>query len=1446
MVLHLRTLLISSCFMAFAACGGDSNPPELLAPSVEIGENQSVNEGESVALSPSVIDVDTEDEDLSYVWEQVSGPSVSLSSTSTRNISFIAPEVDQTSTITLRLTVSDQDDHSTSDTVNVVISNVDSPPNTAPIVDAGDDFNAVSGTSVTLNATVTDDDSTLTYNWVQIDGLVVSFSANTAEDPVVTLPARSERYIVTLRLSVSDGVHVVSDDVSITVRAADGEDLPPTVHAGTDQTVSSGSQVSLAGSATDDGASLTTTWVHVSGPAVTLDNASNPTTGFTAPIVASDQTIVLRLTADDGVNAMVSDEVNIHVLAPVINLPPVVNAGSGQIVDEGARVSLNASVTDDNNAATILWQQISGPSVVLSDANVLNPSFSAPGVDQQAVVVLRLSADDGVNDTVSHDVSITINNISENNPPVVNAGNDQTVDPGTLVSLSGSANDSDGDPLTLDWQQLSGPTVSLNNSASANASFTAPENGGSVIVLRFSADDDENAVVYDDIRITINSEDAPPQVTLSPEQSVNEGASFVVDAAIVDEGDYTVQWVQVSGPTLAITTPNQEDLTLMAPAVDSDQTIVLRLTVDDNVNDPVVAQTSITIRDLPANNPPTANAGADQQVQEGSVVTLSGTVTDDNDAASITWSQVSGPSVTLSNANEATAQFTAPLVTEQTLLEFRITADDGVNEPVSDTVVVTVENIAVVVNAGEDQTVFAGESVQLNAVIDGLDSPDITWSQLSGPTITFSNATIANPTFVAPDVAVVTQVEIRLSVAVPGQDSITDSLLVNVSPGADVNVSYAATARDDRLACYKGNAEAACNLRTYQVMAVSFIDGDSGANWSDAYGLNHNSGDVQGIINSLDYIQDLGMNAIWITPLFVSNTDDERRSSTGYFASNYFQIDSRFGSLEQARTLVDQAHARGIYVFFDGVFGHFWSNVEQRSYNGATLPSNRGSGKASYPADLAFFQDVATYWIRELKIDGWRLDVANEVPAAYWDDIRFAVEQASKEVTYTNSAGQTVNPLGYMVGEVWKGAPEIASAVYGSEGSPALLSAFDFPMRYAAMQTFAVEESWDETGPDTFHINGLKPASRLQSRFLADHGAYPSHAMPNLMLSNHDILRFGDLLQRGEITDTYEDEYWNRYRTVHSFQAAYSGPITLFYGEEIGQEVQGFANRLSIYECSNQNKCDDHVSRIDGKIEGVNASLTQRESALRDYIRSLMNLREQHPALPNGSRTHIYSNEDIYIDRKDNGDDNILYVVNVSDDPVSLALLDSAIGSEGVLEDLLGDYDVERQGDRYFITVPGHTAYFFDITDPTAEGPQQRTGSLTGTGPLADCAAPDSAEVGPLGTDIYIRGNYSGGDNFAATPASHALRYKGDNIYQVVISETANSFGFKFADEDWMHEFAVEASGAIIIGTTQTMAAASGPGSESSIIIPQTGDYVFSFQVNNSLDGGDMMVSLCP
>lgn len=488
-------------------------------------------------------------------------------------------------------------------------------------------------------------------------------------------------------------------------------------------------------------------------------------------------------------------------------------------------------------------------------------------------------------------------------------------------------------------------------------------------------------------------------------------------------------------------------------------------------------------------------------------------------------------------------------------------------------------------------------------------------------------------------------------------------------------------------ACY-GDDQLACNLRIYQVMVESFVDGDGSANYGVGYGPSRHNGDLQGIIDSLDHIKSLNVNAIWLTPVFDScagQGGDDKLDATGYFACDFFNVDPNFGSNAKLKQLVDGAHQRGLYVFLDGVFGHV-------NKVGVSKPSPEGrlpaltSGGADYPGQLvdyskpeslAYFKEVARYWVERYGIDGWRLDQAYQLSLDEWRAIRREVEQASAA---RKAAGQQWGTLGYMVGEVWKGADDIRAQAYGSSDNPALSSAFDFPLRYGILQALAVEESG----------KGGQGASVLDASWNKVEN-YPSHAMPNLMLGNHDLVRFGDLLERGNLNPA---DYWQRHKAAFSFMAARSGPITFYYGEEFGDEVPGFAAKVS-GDCAAQGLCDDHVARSDGKVPGVTGFVPGSEQAeLKEWLAQLLALRAKHPALYQGERVKLVADGSLYGDIKQTAGEQVVYLLNLSTSVLSYNLPTGKLRSGSALVDLQSGERLAIGGNSVTVDLPPLTGRF--------------------------------------------------------------------------------------------------------------------------------------------------------
>ncbi len=160
------------------------------------------------------------------------------------------------------------------------------------------------------------------------------------------------------------------------------------------------------------------------------------------------------------------------------NQAPVANAGPDQTVNEGALVNLNGNGSSDPDGSplTFLWTQTGGPAVALSSSTSPTPTFTAPQVAANTILTFQLVVNDGTVNSLPDTVNITVLNVSVNQPPIANAGLDQNVNEGSLVTLNGSgSSDPDGNPLTFFWTQTAGPAATLSNSTSATPTFTAPQ-----------------------------------------------------------------------------------------------------------------------------------------------------------------------------------------------------------------------------------------------------------------------------------------------------------------------------------------------------------------------------------------------------------------------------------------------------------------------------------------------------------------------------------------------------------------------------------------------------------------------------------------------------------------------------------------------------------------------------------------------------------------------------------------------------------------------------------------------------------------------------------------------------------------------------------------------------------------------------------------------------------
>jgi hypothetical protein len=249
---------------------------------------------------------------------------------------------------------------------------------------------------------------------------------------------------------------------------------------------------------------LTYDWQQVAGSlSVTLDfiDPAHPT--FTAPNVPrGGATLTFQLVVNDGTQDSEPDTVDITIKD--VNHPPVADAGPDQTIQEGSPVALDGSASYDldNDDLTFSWAQTGGPTVALAATDTAQPSFTAPTVGSAGeTLTFQLTVGDGLA-SATDEINVMVDNV--NHSPTASAGDDQTTDEGGSVTLHGSGTDPDNDPLTYEWTQFSGPTVTLSGTTSPTPNFTAPAVGAGGADLMFEL------VVRDDGLL----ESEPDQVTV--------------------------------------------------------------------------------------------------------------------------------------------------------------------------------------------------------------------------------------------------------------------------------------------------------------------------------------------------------------------------------------------------------------------------------------------------------------------------------------------------------------------------------------------------------------------------------------------------------------------------------------------------------------------------------------------------------------------------------------------------------------------------------------------------------------------------------------------------------------------------------------------------------------------------------------------------------------------
>lgn len=331
------------------------------------------------------------------------------------------------------------------------------------------------------------------------------------------------------------------------------------------------------------------------------------------------------------------------------------------------------------------------------------------------------------------------------------------------------------------------------------------------------------------------------------------------------------------------------------------------------------------------------------------------------------------------------------------------------------------------------------------------------------------------------------------------------------------------------------------NAVVYNIFPDSFADGyrsicNSKNKIVEIEGQKYRSkcgGTLLGILQNLDYIQGLGFNCIYLNPIFAAGEYHK------YDIVDYYNIDPCMGTEEDFRRLTEEIHSRGMHIIIDGVFNHcswyfpFFEDVirngEKSEYTDwfydlqfpVKRPETEGETpeyacfayepkmpklNTSNPKVQEYFANVGKYWIEKFHVDGWRLDVANEVDRNFWRNFRKAVK--------------TANPKAVLIGEVWENSESWLKG-----------DAFDSTMNYDFRKHCRDYFAMEKTSASEF-------AGGMTDMLLR----YPiqiSRGQLNL-LDSHDVARFLSLCKGNK----------NKWMAAFAYLCMAPGVPSVFYGDE--------------------------------------------------------------------------------------------------------------------------------------------------------------------------------------------------------------------------------------------------------------------------------------------------------
>lgn len=463
----------------------------------------------------------------------------------------------------------------------------------------------------------------------------------------------------------------------------------------------------------------------------------------------------------------------------------------------------------------------------------------------------------------------------------------------------------------------------------------------------------------------------------------------------------------------------------------------------------------------------------------------------------------------------------------------------------------------------------------------------------------------------------------------------------------------------------------------YLLMPDRFANGDvsndsvNGYYDSMQYVKNQNrlGGDIQGIINKLDYLKDFGVTAIWCTPLLENNTF---RSYHGYAATDFYKVDPRLGSNELYKKFVDEAHSKGLKIIMDHVANHFsddhpWiKNLPIKDWiNGSVKNHLNANHNKMVFTDL--YSDSSTIHHVE---EGW---FTNEMPdlnqenpfvanyiiqnTIWW--IEYSGIDGIREDTYPYNdqkfmarwAKEVLNeyPTLNIVGEVWTGEPAFLA---GYQGSSKLKR--DFNTNLPALTDFGLRDIF---------VNYLEGKSGLFNIYnvLAKDYLYADPENLVTFVDNHDVAR----------AMYFAKENIEKAKIAYTILLTTRGIPSIFYGSELGMSLTPDHGTLRAPFPGGFPSDERNAFTKEGR--------NDYENIFYNHLNKLLQIRKKYKALQKGKLIHFPPVDETYIYFREFENEKLLIIVNGNEDEkeIDLTSYSHLMKNKYLLKNVLNEYEFE-------------------------------------------------------------------------------------------------------------------------------------------------------------------------